>query len=140
MHLKLLKGGVKMIAEMIKESKERLNYMVSNPKDFNANDVNIVLVRLKNLKKLKWIDLIIYLPFYKRFDYLLKTPATLLKLACDTLGYSTDSRFYISALLQELPRPHYFNEDNLELAIEILDEASSVFSIYVEDGKIKFFD
>lgn len=129
-----------MIKEMIEESKERLNYMCINPKDYNINEVNILLERLKNLRKLKWIDFLIYSSFYERFEYLLKTPTTLLKLACDTLGYSTDSRFFISTLLQELPRPQYFNEDNIYLALEILDEASSVFSIYVEDGKIKFFD
>lgn len=128
-----------MIQEMIKDDKERLDYMFSHLEEID-DEITFTLRHLANLNKLKWIDSLIYLPFYKRFDYLLKKPATLLKLACDTLGYSTDSRFYISALLQELPRPHYFNEDNIELALEILDEASSVFSIYVEDGKIKFFD
>lgn len=124
-----------MIAEMIKEDQERLDYL----EEFD-DEITFTLRHLANLNKLKWIDSLIYLDLKKRYEYLLKTPATLLKLACDTLCYSIEYGDYISALLEKLPRLYYFNEDNLELALEILDEASSVFSIYVEDGKIKFFD
>lgn len=129
-----------MIAEMIIEINEKINYMCKHFEYFTYEELILAINRRSDLSKLKWVDSLIYAPFNKRCDYLLNIPHTLLKLACDTLGYSVHDRSYLLALLIELPRYHYFNEDNLELSLEILDEASSVFSIYVEDGKIKFFD
>lgn len=129
-----------MIKEMIIEINEKINYMCKHFENFTYEELILAINRRSDLSKLKWIDFLIYLPFYERYQYLLTTPHTLLKLACDTLGCSTDSKFYISSLMMELPTPQYFNEDNIDIALEILDEASSVFSIYVEDGKIKFFD
>lgn len=129
-----------MIAEMIIEINEKINYMCKHFENFTYGELILAVNRRSDLCKLKWIDSLIYAPINKKREYLLNTPHTLLKLACDTLGYSTLDMSYASALLLKLPSYYYFNEDNLELALEILDEASSVFSIYVEDGKIKFFD